>query len=128
MFFLFEFSLGRNGKKTLDSACEVYFSTDDDVLTIAHSPKNLAVVTRTGCKLKCISTGENKQVRSSAHGTIIPVREGNGTNELWYTIPYHFQPNSTMNISMVLYLVCTLEKSGKTKIKEERKQRLHVGG
>ena len=32
--------------------------------------------------------GENKQVRNRAHGGVIPIRQGNGTNELWYTIPY----------------------------------------
>ena len=44
---------------------------------------------------------KNKQVRIVR--TSIPVRKGNGTNDLWYTILYHLQPNSTRNISMALY-------------------------
>ena len=38
----------------------------------------------------------------------MPVRMENGTNELWYTIPCHLQPNNTRNISIVL---CVLSKN-----------------
>ena len=37
--------------------------------------------------------GENKQVRNSMHGSIVPVRKGNGTNKHWYTIPYLSKQN-----------------------------------
>ena len=70
---------------------------DDNALILAHFPKVLPVMMRSQNRLyqKCISMGENKQARNSAHGSIIPVRKGNGTSELWYTIPYHLQPNNT---------------------------------
>ena len=38
--------------------------------------------------------GENKQVRKSARGSTIPAREGNATNDLWYTIPYQTTPGT----------------------------------
>ena len=52
-------------------------------------PWNTACGHKTGCKKRYISMGENKQVRDSAHGSIIPVHKGNGTDELWYTISHH---------------------------------------
>ena len=66
--------------------------------------------------MKCISMGENMQVRNSAHGSIIPVRERNDTSDLWYIIPYHLQTNNTRNISMVLYV---LSKKTHTPMKSE---------
>ena len=43
-----------------------------------------------------------------ARGSIIPLGKGNGTNELWYTVPYHLQPNDIRNVSMV---PCVLSKT-----------------
>ena len=66
---------------------------DNDVLTLAHFSEILPAVTKTGCSKNAHSMAGNKNkylVRKSAHGSIIPVREGNGANEPWYnTIPYH---------------------------------------
>ena len=67
------------------------------------------------------------QVWSSAHGSIIPEREGNGTNELWYTVPYHLQPNNTRNTPIVLFVHSKKRKrKGKNKHtnthEEERKE------
>ena len=71
------------------------------MMTFSHqltSPKScLCMVTKTDCKQKCISMGENEHVRTwyeIVRSAIIPVRKGNGTTinrELWYTIP----PNDT---------------------------------
>ena len=47
-------------------------------------------------------------VRNSAHGSSVPVREGNGTNELRYTIPYRLQPTS-----VVLYVHLKKERDKK---------------
>ena len=63
---------------------------DDDIITLlAHFPEVLPVVTKLAVVTESISMGQNEQVRFSAHGSIIPVLKGNGTNELTYTIPYH---------------------------------------
>ena len=50
------------------------------------------------------------QVRNSAHGTTIPAREGNGSSELWNTIPHHLQPKNTRQHIHGILRVCTLEK------------------
>ena len=57
------------------------------------------------------------EIPGSAHDSMIPVRQGNGTNELWYTIPSHLQPKSTRNMSMV-FTLCTPEKKSKEKHEE----------
>ena len=49
--------------------------------------------------------------------SIIPVRKGNGANELWYTMPYHLQPNHSRIISR------TLEKKGEKRTHTEREQK-----
>ena len=72
---------------------------DDDVLTllIARFPEILAVVTKAGCNRNASRWEKtNKyEIPGSAHGSIlVPVRTGNGTHELWYTIPFHLQPNN----------------------------------
>ena len=65
---------------------------------------------------------ENKQARHrSAHGSVIPVREGNGTNELWDTIPYHLQPNNTRK--HIHDIICALEN--KAGIKKQRHVRIY---
>ena len=55
-------------------------------ITLAHLSEVLAAVTKTGCKQKKnISTGENKRVQNSAHGSII---------YLFLVITFSFEPNS----------------------------------
>ena len=47
------------------------------------------------------STGENKQVRNSPHGSTIPALTGNSTDELRYTIPYTcVKANATLFYSL----------------------------
>ena len=58
-------------------------------------------------------------VRNNAHGSIIPVRKGNGTNELWYTISYYLQPNNTKSLSMVL---CVYSKKIQGENKNEKRE------
>ena len=84
----------------------VMFVVDDDDddyddIRMAHLPENLPVVTKQAAT-KGMSMAENEQVRDSAHGRTIPVRQENGTNELWYTMPYHLQQNNTSNINLAL--------------------------
>ena len=68
---------------------------DDDVITLYSSlPSNPAWGRGTGCNnnKKCISMGENKQVRNSALGRIIPVRtvRKNGTKGSCYYLGFYF--------------------------------------
>ena len=53
------------------------------------------------------------RVRNSAQGSIIPVRTGNGTNELWCTIPSHLQPQNTRNIHTYLWYYMYFREKGK---------------
>ena len=89
---------------------------------IAQFPEILPAVTKQAeTKKGHVSMGKNKQARdtSSPHGSIIPVRKGTGTinTELWYTTPYHLQPNDTRNISAV---ACAHSKKNKRKNNEEK--------
>ena len=67
--------------------------------------------------------GENKRVNHEiVVRTAVPYkpREGNGTNEVRYTIPYHLLPNITKNLypSMLWYLhVHSKRKKGRKKVK-----------
>ena len=64
--------------------------SDHDDSTLAQIPTILpvSVVTKTGGVQKSLSMGENNHVRNSAHGSTMPVRQGKGTIELWYTTLY----------------------------------------
>ena len=76
---------------------------DDGVLALAHFPEALPGVTNQAMITEMhLDWRKQTDTNCSAHSSIIPVRQGNGTNELWYTIPCHFQPNNTMDISMVI--------------------------
>ena len=55
---------------------------------------------------------------------VVRVRKGDGTNKLWHTIPYHFQPNSPRSISVVLYV--DPKKKEKQQETEKRKTRRGV--
>ena len=48
---------------------------------------------------------------------------GNGTNELWYTVPYHSQRNNTRNISMVWINAYTRKKKSKGRVNVELRSR-----
>ena len=78
---------------------------DDDVVTLAQFPEIPPVVTKRGCSKNACRWGETNKYEVVR--TAVPhqsVRETARTNEVRYTTPYHLQPNSTRNISMVLYV------------------------
>ena len=75
---------------------------------------------------KQTTTGTEYGIPGSAHGRIIPVRKANGTNEVWYTIPYDSQSNNSRNTPMVIYVhskrkVEKQEEEQKGEIKGENK-------
>ena len=96
------------------------------IITIAHFPEILLVFTKQAVT-KTHSRGQKTYVRNSAHGSDILVRKGNGTNELWYTILRHSQPNNTRNISLVLYVHSRKRKRKTPEKHEERTGRRKKG-
>ena len=61
-------------------------------------------------------------IRSRCTDVVPVVRKRNDTNELWYTIPYHLQPNYTRNKSMVCTGIPEKKKKMKKKKHEEGKE------
>ena len=55
--------------RTQDIADDAGDDDDDEYLTLARCPEILAVITKYAA-IKCISMAQNKQVRTSAHGSI----------------------------------------------------------
>ena len=88
---------------------------------IVHFPEILPVITKQAVTKMPLHGRKQPRVRNSAHGNIIPVRKGNATKKLSYTIPYHLQPNNTRNIPMVL-CVCTLEEQEREKMKKKTRK------
>ena len=73
---------------------------DDDVLTLARFPEILPVVTKQA--VTKMHLDGRKQTKHEVLRTPVSYRpKENGTNELWYTIPYHLQPNNTRNTSIL---------------------------
>ena len=110
---------------------DVVDDDDEDVLTllliIAHFPEIVPVLTKQA-ETKRISMAKNKQVRSRAYCTIIPVRKANGKNKLWYTIPYHYRPNNARNISIALSYVHSKKWNRKKKSRIGSKTKKSKGG
>ena len=70
---------------------ETFVCIDDDnngvlTLQVAHFPEILPVITKQAATKMHL----DGRKQTSAKCTAVPGRKGNGTNELWYTIPYHF--------------------------------------
>ena len=62
-------------------------------------------------------------IRSRCTDVVPVVRKRNDTNELWYTIPYHFQPNYTRNKSMVCTGTPEKKKRKNKNTRKEKKER-----
>ena len=75
---------------------------DDGIFTLAHLPETLPVVTKQA-ETKAIHLDGNTNKYDIRRKSVL-VGKGNGTIELWYTIPYRLQLNNTRYISMASYI------------------------
>ena len=111
--------------KHTDAQCTripaIFYEFDDDDSHIINSLLEILLAVSKQALDKNASRWEETneyQVRDSAHGSIIPVRKESGTNELWYTIPYHLQSSNTRSTSMVFHVLSGKKRGKKNKNEE----------
>ena len=97
----------------------------DDALAIHRLfPRNLAGGPRwshkTGYNNSVSMEGNKKSTKQCVHRRIST--QGNDINELWYTVPFHLQPNNTRNIESMVHRYVHPKNEHTKKGKKEQKK------